>query len=115
MGANFAKLSERLNEKEQQGIQLISISVDPQNDTPERLRKWRAKFGTGLGWTLLTGERRDVNTILKALNSYSADITSHSPNVLVGNEAQDRWTRANGLADPATLEAIIRKFAVKPQ
>src|SRR5262245_60823153 len=38
-------------------VQLISVSVDPITDTPERLRDFAARFGAGPGWTFVTGEK----------------------------------------------------------
>lgn len=35
----------------------VSVSKDPETDTPERLRRWGEQFGVGGGWTLVTGEK----------------------------------------------------------
>ena len=61
MSANFAKLQERLGDRVGNGVELISVSVDPQIDTPQRLHAWRTSFGGGPGWTLLTGKKQDVD------------------------------------------------------
>ena len=104
MGATFAKLQTLLAGKD---VHLISVSVDPEVDTPQRLKAWAAKFGARPGWTLVTGDRNDVNRLLKALGVYTAGIADHSPLVLLGNEAAHRWTRAYGLAPPAKLAELI--------
>jgi cytochrome oxidase Cu insertion factor (SCO1/SenC/PrrC family) len=64
MGATFGKL---LKDLQGQGVRLISVSVDPVNDTPERLAAWSAKFGAGPDWTLVTGDKQDVDGLLRAL------------------------------------------------
>ena len=42
-------------------VQLVSISVDPENDTPETLAAYAAKHGARKGsWQFLTGERDEI-------------------------------------------------------
>jgi len=108
MGATFAKLQKLLAGRD---VHLISVSVDPATDTPERLKAWAGKFGAGPGWTLVTGDRNEVTRLLKALGVYTAAIGDHSPLVLLGNDAAHRWTRAYGLAPPAKLAELIRQTA----
>lgn len=107
MGANFAKLQKILGERAGQDVHLISVSVDPSTDTPERMKAWGQKFGAGPGWTLVTGDRSEITRLLKALGVYTADINDHSPLVLVGNDAKGEWTRAYGLAAPAKVAELI--------
>jgi protein SCO1/2 len=104
MGATFAKVQKLLGDRAGKDVHLISVSVDPATDTPERLKAWSQKLGGGpAGWTLVTGDKENVTKLLKALGVYTAAIGNHSPLVLVGNEGQGRWTRAYGLAPPAKL------------
>jgi protein SCO1 len=112
MGANFAKLQKVLGERVGQEVHLISVSVDPATDTPERMKAWGQKFGAGPGWTLVTGDRNEITRLLKALGVYTPDINDHSPLVLVGNDALGQWTRAYGLAAPAKVAELIDGVAV---
>jgi protein SCO1 len=107
MGANFAKLQKILGERVGQGVHLISVSVDPATDTPERMKAWGQKFGAREGWSLITGDRLEITRLLKALGVYTSDINDHSPLVFVGNDAQGQWTRAYGLAAPAKIAELI--------
>ena len=111
MGATFAKVQTLLGERAGKDVQLISISVDPVTDTPERLKAWRAKFSTKPGWTLVTGGKAEIDQLLKALGGFSARKEDHSPTVLIGNEASSNWTRAYGLAKPAQLVSILEEKA----
>ena len=106
MGATFGKLEKLVAGKD---VQLISISIDPANDTPERLKAWSQKFGRGPGWTLVTGDRAEVTHLLKTLGVYTAGATDHSPIVLLGNDRAHRWTRAYGLAAPAKLADLLEE------
>ena len=88
-------------------MRLISVSIDPQTDTPQRLKAWGAKFHAGPGWTLLTGRKEEVDRLLKALGVFTPDRADHSPLVLLGNEPAKRWTRAYGLAAPAKMVELL--------
>lgn len=47
------------------GIQFVSVSVDPETDTPERLRDYARRYDADLSrWTFLTGARRDVHELV---------------------------------------------------
>jgi protein SCO1/2 len=111
MGANFAKLQKLLGDRSGRDVHLISVSVDPSTDTPERMKAWGQKFGAGPGWTLVTGDRDEITRLLKSLGVYTPSISDHSPLVLLGNDARHQWTRAYGLAAPAKLEELIAGMA----
>lgn len=104
MGANFGKLQKLLAESASgNDLQMISVSVDPAVDTPQRLKKWSDKFGRRPGWTLVTGNKVEIDQLLKALKVFTPDKTDHSPIVLLGDDTKNEWTRAYGLAPAATL------------
>ena len=115
LGATFAKVQKLLGDRAGRDVHLISVSVDPANDTPERLKAWAQKFGGGPGWTLVTGDKDNVTRLLKGLGLYTANAVDHSPLVLIGNDAQSRWTRAYGLAPPARLVELIDGMASAPK
>lgn len=89
------------------GIQLISISVDPATDTPDRLHAFAAKFKAGPGWTFVTGDKTDIDSILRALGVAVANKNDHTPMILIGNERADYWTRVYGLSSPTTITQAI--------
>ena len=107
LGATFARVQKELGDKVGRDVRFISISVDPATDTPERLKAWGAKFHAGEGWTLLTGNKPQVDELLRALGASSARREDHSPTVLIGNDAHGIWTRSYGLANTSQLVQII--------
>jgi protein SCO1/2 len=111
MGAIFAKLQEELGDQFGREVYLISISVDPTTDTPERLKAWSERFGAGPGWTLVTGPKAVVDDLLKSLQVFTPDFADHTPTVLVGNERTGVWKRAYGLAPAAKLAELIAEVA----
>lgn len=107
LAATFAKVQKLAGEKSGREFHLISISVDPATDTPPRLKAWSEKFKAAEGWTLVTGNKQDIDNLLKSLGGFSARIEDHSPTVLIGNDERGVWTRAYGLAPPAKLLEVI--------
>ena len=104
LGAIFGKLQEH-----REGAQLVSVSIDPEVDTPERLKAWSKKFGARPGWTLVTGKKDDITRILKAMNAYSPDFVNHQPVTIVGNDATGTWKRTYGFTTAAKLAAMLRE------
>ena len=107
LGATFARVQKELGDKVGRDVRFISISVDPATDTPERLKAWGAKFHAGDGWTFVTGNKPQVDELLRVLGASSARREDHSPTVLIGNDAQGAWTRTYGLANTGQLVQII--------
>ena len=107
LGATFARVQKELGDKVGRDVRFISISVDPVTDTPERLKAWGAKFHAGDGWTFVTGNKPQVDELLRALGASSARREDHSPTVLIGNDAHGNWTRTYGLANSSQLVQII--------
>src|SRR5947209_7585986 len=105
MGATFAALQQHLGKSS--NVSLISVTIDPGMDTPERLKKWSDRFHAKPGWTLVTGKRDDIERVLRSLDAYTPDKFTHAPLVVVGDDASGIWTRGNGLQGPAALAAMI--------
>jgi protein SCO1/2 len=107
LGATFARVQKELGERAGRDVRLISVSVDPVTDTPERLKAWGAKFHAAEGWTFVTGPKPQVDELLRALGAATANPAGHTPTVLIGNDAKGQWTRTYGLARPAVLVGLI--------
>ena len=52
-----------------EGARLVSISIDPEFDTPARLREYAKRFKAGPRWRFLTGGRDDVIAVQKAFGA----------------------------------------------
>lgn len=115
MAATFSKVQTLLEPRLGKDFFLISVSVDPVTDTPERLSAWSGKFDRKSGWTLVTGRKAEVDRLLKALGAYNALKEDHTPLVIIGNDARGTWTRAYGLAPAAKLASIIDATINKPE
>jgi protein SCO1 len=105
LGAIFGKLQEQ-----DPDAHLVSVSIDPDVDTPARLKAWSRKFGARPGWTLVTGKKDDITRILKAMNAYSPDYVNHQPVTIVGNDATGTWKRSYGFTTAAKLAVMLREL-----
>ncbi len=92
-------------------VQLISVSVDPTTDTPERLHDYAAKFKAGPGWTFVTGDKARIDSVLQGLGAAVSNKNDHTPMILIGNDASDYWTRAYGLTSPTKIVDILAEAA----
>jgi len=121
MGASFGRLQRELGELYGRDVHLISVSIDPVTDTPERLKSWSERFDAGDGWTLVTGPKAQVNQVLKALEVFTPDSKDHSPLILLGDDRTGAWQKAHGFTPPAKLASLLegylaeRQVAVNPE
>jgi len=58
--ATFARTQEVLAGTASDGIQLLSLSIDPLNDTPEVMKAWLDGLGAGAGWTAAAPVKADL-------------------------------------------------------
>ena len=103
----FQRVQAELGSALDHEVVLLTVSVDPETDIPERLRAHTQRLGAGPGWSYLTGERDDVTALLRALEAYVPDIQSHAPNVLVVDGARGRFTRLYGMPSPKAIVAAV--------
>jgi protein SCO1 len=99
-------IQRELGDRVGQDVWLISVSVDPTVDRPERLKAFANGFGAGPGWTFLTGEPQDIDRLLKAFGS-AGGINAHATTMLIGNAHTGRWLRTSGLAPASTNVKLI--------
>lgn len=107
MGLGFSRLQKSLGDRVGKDVALVSITLDPENDTTDRMRAWGERYGARPGWSLLTGTALDIEKILRALGVFTAAKEEHAPIVLVGKES--RWVRAYGLSSPAEITRTIAR------
>ena len=98
-GAAFSALQGRLGDRLGKQVYLVSISVDPEIDSPRRLKSWAARFGARKGWILITGKKTEMNNLVKALTGDPITKQFHGSEILIGNDRNGKWVREYGLAN----------------
>lgn len=110
--ARMRQVEKELGEQMGRDVFFYSISIDPDRDTPEVLKAYAAKFGTGPGWQFLTAKEEDVILLQKKLglwvtDAQSVDPKDHSINLIVGNESTGRWSKRSSFDDPKVLARLL--------
>jgi protein SCO1 len=102
LSQTFAAVQERLG-VQRDLVQMVSVSIDPEHDTPARLRTYAARFGAGNQWRFHTGSAEAVDAILRAFNVYRPDKMGHTPVTFVRPRESRQWVRLDGYAAPDEL------------
>ncbi len=112
--AVFRDLRERLDAEPTIQATLLSISIDPVNDTPSALSAYAERFDVVLGehsrWLMLTGRLSDIDRVLIAFGVHRGSLEDHPAQVWLGHSTNRRWRRALGLASAVDLMRWIREL-----
>lgn len=104
---NLEKIQESLGDRLGKDARIISISVDPEVDTPGELKAFSKKFHARPGWYFLTGSKENVEFVLKKLGQFVEDKQEHYNNIIIGNNRTGLWKKAFGLAKSEELIKVI--------
>ena len=96
---------------ERERVRMVSISIDPEFDTPARLREYAQRFKAGPQWWFLTGSREDVAAVQKAFGAYRVNKMSHEPLTFLRLAPGQPWVRLAGPVTGAELAAEYRRLA----
>ena len=94
-------------------VQLVSISIDPDNDTPEIMTEYLQRYKSQPGWEFLTGKRQDIIQVMKAFDAYVVNKMNHYPITILRAPGSDEWVRIDGLLGASDLMEEYRQLAGK--
>jgi protein SCO1 len=107
MSGTMEKIQNHLGDRVGKDVNLISISVDPVNDTPAKLKEYAGRFHAKPGWYLLTGSKENVEAALRKLGQW-VDVPSNHQNLyLIGNDRTGLWKKAFALAKPEEILPVV--------
>jgi protein SCO1 len=93
-------------------VYFVSISSDPVRDTPKALKAFARKQGADVaGWTFLTGNKNNVDQILKRLGQFSENVEEHSTLLIAGNVPAKRWSKIRPDAPPLAIAERLKLLA----
>src|SRR5262249_23399752 len=87
---------------------LVSLTVDPERDTPQRLKEFSQAFDAGPGWLFLTGTPEDMKRINASLGDKNRSLDDHRNEIVLGNDATGEWMRNTVFGDLERLVIDIR-------
>ena len=92
---------------ERNKVNMVSISIDPEFDTPARLTEYAKKFRAAAQWQYYTGTVAASVAVQKAFNAYRGDKMNHSPVTFLRAAPGKPWVRLDGLASP---DLVIKEY-----
>lgn len=91
---------------------LVSISVDPERDTPAALRSYATRHRARDNWIFLTGDKDTIRAVQKAFGAYYEGNNKmyHQPYTFLHGGHGGPWRRITGFASNAELVASFREL-----
>lgn len=109
--ARMAIVQDKLGDRLGKDIFIYSISMDPERDTPEALKKYSEAFESKPGWLFLTGEPEQIHKIRYKLGERSRSLAEHRNDAVLGNDKTGEWGRSSIMANLDVLAQNIREIA----
>jgi protein SCO1/2 len=98
----FFKLQGKLG-KDLDKVHLVSISIDPEQDTPAQLKKFAEKYRASKFWQFYTGTVEASVAVQKAFEVYRGDKMNHAPVTFIRAAAGKPWVRMDGFSSADEL------------
>jgi cytochrome oxidase Cu insertion factor (SCO1/SenC/PrrC family) len=105
---NLLDVQNSLGDRFGKDVFFVSISVDPEDDTPEELKKYSERFEAKPGWTFLTGSKKDVDAVIRRFGEFHEDFEDHSMTFVLGDVKNARWSKMRGDQPPESILPRIR-------
>ena len=111
---NLARTQQLLNERIKTPVHIVSLTVNPQDDTPQKLREYATMHEAGGNWLFATGAPDDLELLRQRLGftdlnpAIDKDKSSHSGMIRYGNEPLSLWGGCPGNTPP---EWMLREIS----
>ena len=106
----LAQVAKLLGPRLGKDVVIVSVSVDAENDTPARMKDWGEKFHIGPGWTLLSGNRAQVDALLKSLGLFVELRQRHQSALMIGSAATG-WVRISSWTPSEKLARLVESMS----
>ncbi len=112
LSQTFAEVQRRLG-PQAATVKMVSVSIDPEEDTPRRLSEYAKQFRAGAQWTFYTGTVQASIAAQRAFDVYRGDKMNHVPAILFRGAPRQPWVRLDGFATPDNLLAELRSVTAQ--
>lgn len=102
----FSQLQSKLG-SDQDKVHLVSITIDPEQDTTLVLREYAKKYGAGSEWNHYTGTMEAIIAVQRAFDVYRGDKMNHTPVTLMRAAPGKPWVRIGGFA---SADELLRTY-----
>jgi protein SCO1 len=110
LSLSFSGLQRGLGTERDQ-VRMISISIDPEEDTPARLAQYARQFDAQGQWRFYTGSAQSSVTLQKAFQAYFGGKMHHRPVTFMRAAPGQAWVRLEGFTTPDELLREYRALA----
>lgn len=107
MNNTLGKLQTALGDRLGKEVFIVTVTKDPETDTPARLKTWGQSLHIKPGWSMITG---DVKTIGKIVRDFTGDPLGqdmHNTIFFIGNDKTGSWSDLSGYASLSDLRQQI--------
>jgi protein SCO1/2 len=108
MSATLAAAQDKLG-PELDRVRMISVTIDPENDTPARLAEYAKRFKARGQWFFLTGSEADIVRLRQAFLVYTDSKMRHQPITFLRASPNQPWVRLRGLMSAGELISEYRQ------
>ncbi len=113
LSQTFAEVQKRLGANAAK-VTMVSVSIDPEEDTPARLTEYAKRYQAGTQWSFYTGTVEASTTVQRAFDIYRGDKMNHTPVTFVRSAPGQPWVRLDGFATADVVIGEVRtQFARK--
>jgi protein SCO1/2 len=118
--ANLVRVQRLLGDRVGKDVSMISVTLDPEHDTPEALARYASALGAGPGWAFVTGTKPDLERLRRALGFTDPDPEvdavrrEHAILVKLGDDRSGRWSAVPGLIAPEQIVDALHRTAREP-
>jgi protein SCO1 len=105
LSAAYASLQNRIA-PDTGKVQLVSITIDPERDSPQVMKQYLKRYHARPGWEFLTGSPEEIAKVLVAFRTNEMNDNYFT---LVRSPAGEKWTRIVGQLSAAEIQAAYLK------
>jgi protein SCO1/2 len=113
MTATFAKMRDALGDDADR-IRMVSITIDPDHDTPAILASYAERFEAPADWRFLTGAPADVEAALRGFDAYNGSKFDHKPVTVLHAPGAQQWVRLDGMGTGTALADEVKALLPAP-
>lgn len=111
MTQTFAEVQSKLGSDRDQ-VRMVSVTIDPEQDTPARLREYAKQYRAGPQWQFYTGTVQSSIAVQRAFDAYRGDKMNHTPVTFLRAAPGKPWIRIDGFATPDEIVREVRQLVV---
>jgi protein SCO1/2 len=107
--ATLAELQRKLEGRGRRA-RFVSFTIDPDNDTPQRLAAFARQFSIARDWDFYSGEYDHLLRVQQAFDVYRGAKAAHPPVVLMRRSPGAPWLRVEGYPTASELLALFERL-----